>query len=558
MTGIGRFRAAVIILSATFLLYGGDAVAGYFLAHLRDGLQTRLDRPVLSPEIAGNAAILCDPLLLHRFYKERDFRPAWFDQTGISTQADALIARIRRVSEDGLRPDDYHIARIEELLSLVRDSESLVSGYELFVDLDILLTDAFFACASNLLSGRVSPEITYIIWNGSTREADPVHLLNTAIGSFDVESTLDSMNPPHEGYRLLRTALARYREIIAGGGWPSVPAGPALKRGDRDDRVPSIREHLLRTGDLELNDPADPTVFDKEFEQAVRRYQKRHGILEDGVIGPVTTARLNIPAEDLAVKIILNMERWRWLPEDFGEEYIMVNIADFTLRAYRDRVVERAMRVIVGTNYRRTPIFSSVITSVILNPAWYVPAKIAVEDIIPQILRNPRYLTDRNIHVLESWRHDAPEINPATVNWETYRVYNLPYLLKQDPGPLNPLGRIKFMIPNKFDVYLHDTPQKELFENIQRGFSSGCIRIEKAVDLAAFLLRDEPDWSRKQIEESITSGKRREIKLKKQVPVHLLYWTAWVDDNGQVNFREDIYERDTILSAALHEKPPGF
>jgi murein L,D-transpeptidase YcbB/YkuD len=214
------------------------------------------------------------------------------------------------------------------------------------------------------------------------------------------------------------------------------------------------------------------------------------------------------------------------------------------------------MRVVVGRDYRKTPVFSKKMKYIVLNPYWNIPQKIAVEDILPKVKQNLRYLSRQKIKVFKSWRKGAPEVNPKTIDWRWLNEENFSFKLRKEPGPKNDLGQIKFMFPNKFAVYLHDTPDRRLFKRSMRGFSSGCIRVEKAMDLATYILRDDPDWSRQKILESLKTSERRVVRLRNPIPVHLLYLTAWVDEDGLLHFRDDIYVRDEPLDVALKERPP--
>jgi murein L,D-transpeptidase YcbB/YkuD len=251
------------------------------------------------------------------------------------------------------------------------------------------------------------------------------------------------------------------------------------------------------------------------------------------------------------------MERWRWLPQDFGRRYILINVADFSLEVVEGEHPVMSMRVVVGRQYRRTPVFSDNMTYLVLNPSWYVPANIAGQDILPKIQENPEYLSRQRIRVFRGSGSEAPEVDPATVEWSQLRAQTLPYTFRQDPGPDNALGRVKFMFPNRFNVYLHDTPAPDLFTKTTRAFSSGCIRVEKPIELAAYVLGGNPAWTREALVAAIRSGETQTVRLPQPIPVHLVYWTAWVDGSGVLQFREDVYGRDRVLDEALREKPPS-
>jgi murein L,D-transpeptidase YcbB/YkuD len=274
-------------------------------------------------------------------------------------------------------------------------------------------------------------------------------------------------------------------------------------------------------------------------------------------VGPATLAALNVPVEQRIRQIRLNLERWRWLPRDFERRYLLVNIADFELDVIEDGRVRTTMRVIAGTTARRTPVFTGRMTYMELNPYWHIPPIIAKEDILPRLWKDPRYLVRENIRVFRGWAQEAPEVDPESVDWSQVTPEKFPFKLRQEPGPSNALGRIKFMFPNKFDVYLHDTPGRGLFNHNSRSFSSGCIRIEKPIELAEYLLQGQPEWNREKIVAAIHSKKTQIVWIPEPIAVHILYWTAWVDEDGTVHLRDDVYGRDTPLDEALQKGPPN-
>jgi murein L,D-transpeptidase YcbB/YkuD len=246
------------------------------------------------------------------------------------------------------------------------------------------------------------------------------------------------------------------------------------------------------------------------------------------------------------------MERWRWLPRYLGRRYILVNIARFALEVIEDDKPIMSMRIIVGKPYQSTPVFNAAMTHLVVNPSWHVPISIAKEEILPLLRRDPGYLLRQNMRVYQG---GGGEVDPRSINWLQVSASNFPYRLRQIPGPHNPLGRVKFLFPNQFSVYLHDTSNRELFSRTVRTFSHGCIRIEKPLDLAEYLLRGDPQWNRDKIQQAIARGLERTITLPAAVPVYLLYWTAWVGEDDAMHFRDDIYQRDMSLEKALFGPP---
>jgi murein L,D-transpeptidase YcbB/YkuD len=273
------------------------------------------------------------------------------------------------------------------------------------------------------------------------------------------------------------------------------------------------------------------------------------------VVGRDTLSALNVSVTDRLRQIQVNLERWRWLAQDLGNRYVLVNLADFRLEVVETGRMVMDMRIIVGKGYRRTPIFSGRMTYLVLNPAWHVPHKIARLDILPRIRKDPGYLSREHFRVFEGWGADAKEIDPATVDWTKVTRGNFRFRLRQDPGSWNALGRVKLMFPNEFGVYIHDTPSRELFRKTVRTFSAGCIRIEKPLELAEYVLAGDPKWNGEAILAALEAGREQTVRLPAAIPVHLLYWTAWVDASGTVQFRKDVYERDWRVLETLRSIP---
>jgi murein L,D-transpeptidase YcbB/YkuD len=517
----------------------------------------------LHPELAETGSPLFFPPvyyqnILSNFYEKRHYAPVWSQDNGLLTsQADQLIRIVENAELDGLTSEDYHVGLLKSLNSEI--TQSLVQKQPIDpgkqADLDVLLTDAFLLFSSHLLSGRVTPNDVDSTWLFFDPVSDMEGILNSNAYASQMETFFDGLRPANTAYYRLRDALQHYAGIQKKGGWPSISPGPPLKMGDTNDRVEKLRKRLTITEDISSpSRHVKTSLFDESLMKGVQHFQKRHGIEPNGVAGPSTLAAVNVPVEERMQQIELNLERWRWIPHDLGARYILVNIADYSLAVVEDHATVLEMRVVVGKTYRRTPVFSEKMKYLVLNPYWNVPFKIAVEDKLPIIRKNPIYLSQQHIKVFENGSENAPEINPVLIDWFRVNAGNFPYRLRQDPGPSNALGRIKFMFPNKFAIYLHDTPQRSLFKRTTRDFSSGCIRIEKPVELATYLLRNDPQWSRQRITDTLKSGVTTVVYIKDPIPVHLLYWTAWVTEDGIVHFVNDIYDRDPPLSKALKAK----
>ncbi|MFH1020274.1 MAG: L,D-transpeptidase family protein [Pseudomonadota bacterium] len=342
----------------------------------------------------------------------------------------------------------------------------------------------------------------------------------------------------------LENALSQYRQLAAKGGWPQVPAGPTLREGDMDERIPFLRERLIASADLAA--PADQGflfLFDGLLKEAVQRFQTRHGLTADGIVGTRTLTELNVPIGERIRQLAASLERCQPLPSLLERRHILVNIADFTLKLYEDDKLRLSMPVIVGKTYRQTPVFNGYISSLVLNPSWEVPHSIATKDLLPKIKKNPGYLGQLHLRVFRDWTANT-EIDPATIAWTNLSETRFPYRLRQDPGPANALGRVKFFFPNPYDVYLHDTPSQALFQQDSRTFSSGCIRLARPLDLAVYLLQGTPLGSKDALTAALSREKTQSVAIPSPIAVHIAYMTAWVDREGIVQFRRDIYNRD--------------
>jgi murein L,D-transpeptidase YcbB/YkuD len=528
---------------------------------LQDLLRNRIESAGVPLKLMVSEESVYATVALPTFYERRAYRPAWINEKGPLPEAKYLSEAIQRADEEGLRPDDYHLDKIEHLLSQARKSHRIFKSPapRLLVDLDLLLTDAFLIYGSHLVSGRVNPERIDPQWLANRREVDLVQMLEEALNSNEIEKALKSLLPLHPGYEMLRKALVHYRKISAIGGWPSIPTDLQIKKGDRGDQMLTLRQRLATEGFIEQASSAASMLFDDELEQALIQFQIQNGLEPDGVLGKQTIKALNITAEERSRQIIVNMERWRWLPQDFGSRYILVNIAGFYLILIENQAPVMDMRVVAGKPYRRTPVFSDKITYLVINPFWVVPKTIAQKDILPKIKKDPSFLKQQNFKIFQGWGSDTREIDPASIDWQSVTSADLNFRFRQDPGPHNALGRIKFMFPNQFDVYLHDTPSRELFAKARRDFSSGCIRIEKPLEMAENLLKNHPDWPSEKVRAALRGDDyvEKTIKLPEPVNIHILYWTVWSGKDDLIHFSPDIYDRDKALDDALQEPPPG-
>lgn len=448
---------------------------------------------------------------MRHFYQKRQYQPAWSTVDGPGPHGEELVRMIGSLSAEGLNPGQYQGGRLAALLQAAKEDKSLESpeAQRRLADLDVELTYIYLTLAANESIGRVQPETLRIQWDSQPRNVDLDARLDKALQSQDdLAASLRSLAPPSPAYARLRDALARYRDIAAKGGWPTLSK----------DNPAALQARLAASGDPSL-----------------AHFQKRHGLEPTGKLDGDTLAELNVPVGERIRQIELNMERWRWLPSSLGDRYIYVNVPEFRMELVDHGRKAIDMAVVVGKEQSQTPVFSDRMTYLELNPEWNIPTSIAENEIYPKLASDPGYLASHNMEIVDAGGGKTR--------------------IRQVPGPDNPLGQIKFMFPNEYDVYLHDTPADHLFSRAERDFSHGCIRLERPVQLGEYLLKDDPAWRGTRLREAIVSGEQKSVKLPEPIPVHILYFTAWVEDDGTLQFRKDVYGHDARLEAALRKEP---
>lgn len=476
---------------------------------------------------------------LRATYADLSWRPLWTTEDGRLTPRGAALraALAETAARHGLDPGRYRLPSTGSAAAL-----------------DLELSRAAVRLAGDLRSGVLrSPHALHVAYPA---EAESDGLLHALAGAADPADALAAAAPTGPLYPDLVRALAQYRAVAAAGGWPAVPGAETLEPGQTDDaQVPALRRRLVISGDLALDalEPSrgdlDSPVYDLRLEAAVRRFQERHGLAVDGLIGPNTRRALNIPVAARIETLLLNLDRLRWMPDQLGARHILVNIAGFEVMVMRDGRPILRSAIVVGKRRQETPAFSDTVEHVVVNPYWNVPKSIAVEEIAPQAARDPSYIHREDMEVVVP---GGGTIDPYMVDWEAAAAGDLPYRLRQRPGPANALGRVKILFPNDFAVYLHDTPARSLFDRRVRAFSHGCMRVEKPLELAAEVL----DWPVEKLAALIDTGERRWLSVDRPTPVHVTYLTAWVDpDTGAVQFRDDLYGRDADLRPQVTTLP---
>jgi murein L,D-transpeptidase YcbB/YkuD len=525
------------LIVALMLVLSLPALAGPVDEAIRAKLELAVSK---QPLRIAEAAI---PQGVAEFYAQRQWQPVWDD-----TRLQSLLAALADTYTDGLDPDDYFVAALKRF---PRVSE-LQADPQTAAQRDMLATHAYLLALVHLYHGKTDPQQLDPHWNFDARQFDPENgltLAREAAEQGEIAAFFDRARPKAPQYNLLRTALARLREMAQNGGWVTLPAGPTLKPGNSDARVALLRQRLQQADLLPKGDVAQPEIYDPALVDAVKLFQTEAYLTADGAIGPQTLAALNVPLQQRIDQVRVNLERGRWLLHELeAGNAVIVDIAGYRVSYMRDGEVIWRSRVQIGKEYRATPVFQSTITYITLSPGWVIPPTILRQDTLPAIRRDPNYLAKNNLRVINA---AGKEIPATSVDWA--KPGNI--TLRQDPGPNGALGEMAIRFDNPYAVYLHDTPHQELFNNSQRATSSGCIRVENVHELAELLFDDQVKWNRDAMQSVINERKTRNVTLAKPVRILLAYWTVDVGDDGHVSFKPDVYNRDARVLAALNKAP---
>ncbi|MCB1482616.1 MAG: L,D-transpeptidase family protein [Rhodobiaceae bacterium] len=472
------------------------------------------------------------------FYETRNFAPAWTDHARLTPAAKATVERLRKANFDGLDPDDYSVDELEPSALRLRSVDDLV-------DFEIKMTAAVARYIRHAAMGRINPRSVSKNITISPERPDITGGLTRIVASRSPAEVLESYHPTHPGFVALREALARtYQNEEPGKKLVRIPDGPLIKPGQRDKRIPLLRVRLGL-------DPASENemLYDDALSQAVIKLQEKSGLPAEGFIGKLTLGVLNGKSSASRSDILVNMERWRWLPHDLGRHHVFVNIPEYLVRVFTDGKVIHTTRVVVGKPSNQTPVFSDEIEHIVVNPTWSVPRSIATKEYLPRLQEDPTYLAKRNIQVLG---RGGAVIDPTTVDWESYSRSTMPYHFRQPSGRGNALGNVKFMFPNEHSVYLHDTQSRSLFSRTARAYSHGCVRVHQPFEFADALLENEADWNGTKIKRMIGNGGERHVILKAHVPVHLTYFTAIAGAGGSsVRKLSDVYGHDARMKQMM-------
>lgn len=511
----------------------------------RDPISIALEKKIRSGYRISKKTLHSRPAL-KRFYKERGYRLAWTN----SSLTHALVQVISRAPEEGLNPEIYYLSAVRDLMNRSQKEGGGTKGNASSIDLDLLLSNAFLTYASHLLHGVVNPLNRRRINFKESEGFDLANYLQKAIQLRNISGSLYSLLPRDSRYSTFKRNLVRFQQKKREGPLPMVPMGKKLVKGDRSQRVGVLRDRLIAEDYLKFS-TSEADLFDDKLETALKKFQKRHGLEPDGVAGVATLRALRESIKKKSCKIKANMDRWRAWSKMMNDRYVMVNIPAFRLRVIDKGSQIMDMKVIAGRRDRKSPILIDEATHIILSPFWHVPRSIAVKDKLSKIQKDPSFLTRHGMKIYENDAYGAVQLDPHSIKWEEVTADNFSYHIVQNPGRGNALGRIKFMFPNRHSVYMHDTPKKHLFKRFPRSFSSGCVRIEKPIEMAKFLLRENPEWNEEKIKEGMNSGRRRQVDLERTIPVYLTYFTSWIDENGQIQFFDDIYNYDWVYKNSL-------
>jgi murein L,D-transpeptidase YcbB/YkuD len=510
-------------------------------------LQQRLEQLYFEIETSiGKEPVYAAGYLLD-LYRKNQFNLLWSNPSAINQ----LISAIHASADEGLIPDDYHLKALAQYGHDLKEHASLAKQ----VEYDLLLSDAMILLGHHKRDGKVDPRKVEDKKNlePATPRSWSVDTYLVAIKNGTVRETLDKLSPRHPSYVNLKEALNRYKQIAGKSVWRQIPAGQSLKPGMVDPRVPAIRQRLAATGEYYAKGGGESSLYDDQLVTAVKAFQARHHIEPDGVAGNSTIKAMNITMAERINQIRVNLERTRWVIHDMPNSSLIVDIAGFMVQYYHDNKMIWKSKVMVGKPFHQTPVFRSAITYIVLNPTWTPTPDIVKNESVPSIVKDPDFLAKQRMRVFDS---SGTEIDPHAIPWKQYQGRVLPYTLRQDPGVDNSLGLIKFLFPNPYHVYMHDTPSKSLFGRSQRAFSHGCIRVQNPLELGRLILTNDTGnpTTVEKMDQILATGKTATVILKQPLPVYLMYLTTSVQD-GKVMFKPDLYDRDEAVVTALNAPP---
>jgi murein L,D-transpeptidase YcbB/YkuD len=459
------------------------------------------------------------------FYSKRKFAYAWYANGQLIEQAGNLSDRLTNLQSEGIYKATPYPKSLDSLVFEARPKDQ---GIKPNISSELMLTAQYFVFSKLVFQGMSDATSKAVNWYLPRKKVSYDNYLDTLLKQPDKGGNTLS-EPVYRQYDLLKSFLGKYSALDAKEKWPAIPSAKGLKPGDTSSVIPQIKTRLYKLEDFKGDTLSN--VFDDEIQEAIKRFQSRHGLTDDGLPGPGTIAEMNVSLKTRIRQIIVNMERCRWLPVSLNTDYLAVNIPEFKLHVYHADSLLWSCKVVVGQKVHQTVIFYGQMQYVVFSPYWNLPESIIRNEVLPAMRKNPNYINEHNMII-------------------TGQLNGLP-VIKQKPGPANSLGLVKFLFPNSYSIYLHDTPSKSLFGESSRAFSHGCIRVGEPAKLASFLLKNDTTWTTENISKAMNSGIEKQITLKQKVPVFIAYFTAFTDRSNKLNFRKDIYNRDEQLASMI-------
>jgi murein L,D-transpeptidase YcbB/YkuD len=538
-----------LLFSALFL----QANAFSFQTKINDQIRLKLENIRPGEQLNIRDRVLHSSEEIFSFYSIREFGEVWSIDGILTELAYELRFEIRQAKFDGLNPQHYHLGLIDTFFTTFESNKKnrVPNNLAELVDLELLLSDAFFQLASHLELGKVDPSLLKSTWEISKKpqKVNYIELLSASLTAGEIRRNLETLYPKFTIYKRGREVIRALNEKSKSDSlnWKPIKIDKTIKVGESNNSIPTIRQRLQFWGYMGTYESEEPKVYDSLLFLGVQSFQQKNGMEPDGALGKNTIAGINNSPKDLIDRASVNLERLRWLPDTVKEaEIILVNIANYRLDYIRKLDTLFSSKVIVGQRYHASPIFSAPMSYIVFSPYWNIPTSIARNEIIPAVRKNPNYLNQKNMEVVT---FSGQAVEPNSINWSEK---SFPYLIRQKPGGSNSLGLVKFMFPNRHSVYIHDTPSRSLFDREDRALSHGCIRLQNPLEFAKILLSDMPDWSDDKIRAAMNQKSEKIVNLNRKIPVLLVYLTFWADSRGHANFRQDIYDRDeevlTLLS----------
>lgn len=533
---------------------------------LADDRETLHALTTVKAEGAENSRIAKDDWL-SQFYHDSNYRPVWTESRRARKRLAAYLELLDASSTLGFDPEVYGLSYLRKLEDRL--------GKDNRARLELEASRSFAEFALDTRNGRISPRIDFTQDELAGRDRDKASLLKGVRESKSPKKFIAALRRDNPAQARLIQALANYTRLQRDGGWKTINIETdLLEVGDTGPGVERIAERLRAEGFFKADvaykeikpegaastDPAPAetasetttpvALYDTALSEAVEAFQVSRGIEPDGIVGANTLERMNVPVEALIENIRLNLERARWLPQDFADRHVLVNIAAYSAGLYENERLQSKIRTVVGKYHQQTPVFAGSMSYIVANPYWNIPESIVRNEIVPKMQEDGSYLTRKNMEIVSGWEDEPEIIDPENINWADLPE-PLGFRIRQRPGESNSLGLVKFMFPNDYSVYLHDTPADALFDETKRAFSHGCIRLADPMKFAGWVLEETQEYDRKRVEEIITEGEQTVIQLDEEIPVYITYFTAWAEKNGTVFFFDDVYKRDTKLKNAI-------